>query len=252
MQALALVLGLLATSCAALRTPHAARCRPRCGQPAMCDPAAADTDELAKYRAERLASLTPAQRKQRDVAYAKRLVARAPRGRGFRSEQKASTSGKGFSSKRRGLNYDRRPKADEACACGSGLQYGSCCSRHHGALCCEAADPSALVRARYTAYCYRLPDFLMATTDPEGEEFQADAASWKKSLLQFCDQMDFQRLEVQHVNVDASPPTVQFQASLVQKGTLNLMDMRETSEFIERDGKWFYTHGTVAYESPRA
>ena len=38
-------------------------------------------------------------------------------------------------------------------------------------------------------YCYRLPDFLMATTDPEGPAWDPDAAGWKKALLGYCDEL---------------------------------------------------------------
>ena len=175
--------------------------------------------ELAKRRAELRANETPEQRKKREVAYAKRLVARAPRGGGFRSEQKTAKAGKGFGRPGSGLKFDRRPKAKESCACGNGETYGECgCSRYHDMLACDAADPAALVRARYTAYRYRLPDFLIATTDPDGEEYQANTREWKKSLLQFCDQMDFQRLVIQDTKPDATPPQVSFRASFVQKG----------------------------------
>ncbi|KAL3930693.1 MAG: hypothetical protein SGPRY_001428 [Prymnesium sp.] len=162
--------------------------------------------------------MTPEQLKKREIAYAKRLVARAPRGRGFRSERKNAKLGKGFANKGTGLNFDRRPKAKATCACGSGLSYGECCSVYHEALACDAPEPSALVRARYTAFCYRLPDFLIATTDPEGEEFMEEVSSWKKQLLKLCDEMDFQGLQLINSETTGSPPTVEFRASFVPKG----------------------------------
>jgi len=73
----------------------------------------------------------------------------------------------------------------------------------------------------------------------------------KKSLLQFCDQIDFRRLEVERAEPDADPPAVSFRVSFVQKGTINLCDAVERSEFARRDGKWLYTRGDVRYEAPR-
>lgn len=58
----------------------------------------------------------------------------------------------------------------------------------------------------------------MATTDPDGEEFEADSASWKKSLLHFCDTMEFQGLKIEHVATQSAPPTVEFRARMVPKG----------------------------------
>ena len=107
------------------------------------------------------------------------------RGKAKRSEQKKPSSGKGFGKQGSKLKYDRRPSANAVCACGSGISYGdcSCYMLHDGA---EAATPGELVRARYSAYAYRLPDFLMRTTDPNGAEYEADQAGWKRSLLGFC------------------------------------------------------------------
>ena len=48
-----------------------------------------------------------------------------------RSEQKKVKVGKGFGKATGGLNYDRRPAADVACACGAGKPYGQCCSPLH-------------------------------------------------------------------------------------------------------------------------
>jgi len=214
--------------------------------------AASEEDVVAQRRKELLANETPEQRKKREVAMAKRMVGRAPRGGGFRSEQKVAARGKGFAKKGSRLKYDRLPKPGDNCGCGSDLSYSQCCSTYHSSLSCDAPNPSALVRARYTAFRYRLPDFLMATTDPEGDEFQADASAWKKDLLQFCDTMEFQGLTVETEEADAEPPTVEFRATFAQKGTLKLVDACEKSEFIRREGKWLYTRGKVTYDTPRS
>ena len=106
------------------------------------------------------------------------------RAKAKRSEQKKPASGKGFGTTGTGLLYNRKPSLNAKCACDLDKTYSECCSpMHEGA---DAATPEELVRARYTAYAYRLPDFLMATTDPEGSEYEADAAGWKRSLLGFC------------------------------------------------------------------
>ena len=102
-----------------------------------------------------------------------------------KSEQKAPPSGKGFSKTVRGLNFDRVPNHDAECACGdNGRSYGDCCAPfHEGKF--FPKTPAELTQARYTAFAYRLPDYLMETTDPEGEEWNKDAAGWKKGLLGF-------------------------------------------------------------------
>ena len=109
-----------------------------------------------------------------------------PRAKGKRSEQKKPSSKKGFGAKLAAeQKFNRLPQLDAECACGIGSTYGDCFCRalHDGA---DAASPSELVRARYTAYKYRLPDYIMRTTDPDGSEYNSDAGAWKKDLLKFC------------------------------------------------------------------
>jgi len=184
-----------------------------------------------------------------------------------RSERLKPTSTRGFGKNEgSGLNYDRRPRQAAECACGSGLSYGDCiCSTLHDGG--KADTPDDLVRARYTAYTYRLPDFLMRTTDPAGEEYNAkDVSGWKKELLDFCDSFEFQKLQVGSVTQGAGTiavsegekealtpaelAQVDFKVDFVQKGTLNLMVLCEKSTFRKQaDGEWLYAQGEVGYDA---
>lgn len=154
---------------------------------------AVSADDAAKLPKPPSAGFGKDQKLKAEQAKAKRVNAnfgqggvRKSRQSAKRSEQKAAASGRGFGTKSSGgLNYDRRPKPTASCGCGSGRSYGECCSLVHERG--GATSTEELVRARFTAFSYRLPDFLMATTDPEGAEWNEDAAAWKKSLLTFCD-----------------------------------------------------------------
>lgn len=194
--------------------------------------------------------------KRKQIAKARRAVAQEGTGglrvrKGAkRTEAKAASSAKGFGQKP-GLNYDRRPKHTVCCACGSGDSYGDCCARVHERGSTDSTE--ALVRARFSAFKYRMPDFLMKTTDPESPEYDADAKAWKRSLLGFCDDFDFQSLEVGEVEkVDDTAPVarVAFRVNFCQKGTLNLMVLCEQSSFRRaEDGTWLYADGQVNYEA---
>lgn len=212
---------------------------------------------------------------QATMAKARRVV-RKDGGGGFaatrakkakRSEQVKPASGKGFG-KPAGLNYDRVPAATAACACDNGQTYGDCaCSTLHKFM-RKPESPIELVRARYTAYAYRLPDYLMRTTDPEGDEWDADVTSWKKGLLGFCDDFEFQGLTVGDVRegvgsisaaasdavaegaAAATLAQVDFKADFRQKGTINLMELHETSTFrLDAEGGWLYAQGDVSYDA---
>ena len=192
------------------------------------------------------------------TAKAKRLIAIEgtggvrPRKGAKHSEQKVASSGLGFGAKRSTLNFDRRPKTiGTDCLCGSGKAYGDCCAIAHERGGTESTE--ALVRARFSAYAYRLPEFLMQTTDPQGPEFVADTGAWTRSLLGFCDDFEMQSLEigeVEQVAGDALLGHVAFRANMVKKGTLNLMTLCVRSKFRRGgDGNWLYVDGVVNYEA---
>ena len=46
----------------------------------------------------------------------------------------------------------------------------------------KAADPEEILRARYCAYKARVPEFIMDTTHPSNEEYDADRGAWPLSL----------------------------------------------------------------------
>jgi len=198
--------------------------------------------------------------KRKDIAKARRAVASQGKGGmkkragAKRSEQKVPSQGKGFAAVAQGkLNFDRRPKPEVACACGSGRAYAECCAVYHG-VGSVTTDPETLVRARYSAYRYRLPDFLMQTTDPQSPEWDADHAAWKRGLLGFCDDFEFQTLHVEETTmVGEEEAQVAFRADFCQKGTLNLMTLCETSSFVRHPttGAWLYANGQVTYDAQR-
>lgn len=195
---------------------------------------------------------------RKQVAKARRAIASEGRGGtrkrdgAKRSERKATAASKGFGlMDGSGLNFDRRPKGERACACDLDKSYAECCAPLHADE--STASPEDLVRARYTAYCYRLPDFLMDTTDPEGSAWSSDTAAWKKALLGYCDQLVFQGLEIGSITgggEDDDAAQVDFKARFVEKGTINLSVLCEKSLFRKAAGKWMYVDGEVNYESP--
>jgi len=163
------------------------------------------------------------------------------------TEQKKASSGKGFGVATEQKRFDRRPADGAPCACGSSQPYERCCKPCHEAN--LATDPLELIRARYTAYAYRLPDFLIETTSPNHDEWQADRAAWKRDLLGFCDNFVCDGLEVgelseQHVAGDDSACVqVPFRASLVQKGAIKMLDLIETSTLVQAEGGgWLYAY----------
>lgn len=172
------------------------------------------------------------------------------KGKPKRSEQKTPAAGSGFGRDVGGLNYSRQPKPGTPCDCGSGSTYAGCCSQGHAAG--ETDDVLKLLRARYTAYKYRQPAFLIATTDDRSSEWrpEADHAEWTSELLGMCDRFCFEGLHlIGQPVVSGDTATAIFSVELVEKGSIKMFIAVETSSFIRRDGKWLYSDGEVRYES---
>ena len=109
------------------------------------------------------------------------------------AEEQASLSTKKSKKKKK-----RRPKAGanagtiiggfggaamESCPCGSGETYSSCCSKvHKDVQFFRKASAEQIVRARYSAYSRKLPEFLMMSTHPNNAAFNPDLREWKKSI----------------------------------------------------------------------
>ena len=168
-----------------------------------------------------------------------------------KTEQKKVSKGQGFGKPKDKLLYDRKPPADAPCACGSGKPFDPCCAPLLDGI-RLSATPEELVRSRYCAYRYRVPDYLISTTDPEGDEWDADQSKWKRSLLTFCDDFEFQGLEVlaDGIEMGTGSAKVPFKAKFCQKGTVALTILNELSTFRQTgNGEWLYTKGEVSYEA---
>jgi len=89
---------------------------------------------------------------------------------------------------------NRLPKdpAETRCACGSGESYAACCRPFHvGDQ--QTTTPEAALRARWTAFAYRLPIFIIDSTDKTNSAFMKDRIKWAKRLSKtsMFDDFDF-------------------------------------------------------------
>jgi SEC-C motif-containing protein len=126
---------------------------------------------------------------------------------------------------------------DAACPCGSARKFKRCCLRlHRGAT---AATPEALMRSRYAAYVVGDVEYIIATTDPEGPQFQADRAAWSRSIAAFSAATRFEQLEVRAATpIVDERGEVEFFARLSRAG--EDVSFTERSEFVRREGRWLY------------
>lgn len=123
--------------------------------------------------------------------------------------------------------------------CHSKLPYEECCKPFHKAQ-AVPETPEQLMRSRFSAYALALPEYVMDTTHPDGENWEEDAKEWRGSILSFSNKTDFAGLEVLEIEVDedADLGWVTFSANLRQMG--EDVPLNERSLFERVDGRWLY------------
>ncbi|NGX38294.1 MAG: hypothetical protein K1000chlam2_01467 [Chlamydiae bacterium] len=123
------------------------------------------------------------------------------------------------------------------CLCHSGLPHSECCGPYHAR---KILPESALqlMRSRYSAYAYKHPEYIIATTHPENPFFSKDSAAWTESILQFCKKTEFRGLKILEFVEGDQEAFVTFLAHIFQNG--KDVSFQETSRFIKVGDRWLY------------
>jgi SEC-C motif domain protein len=127
------------------------------------------------------------------------------------------------------------------CPCHSSLSYQQCCQPYHFGAHPEKAE--ALMRSRYCAYALNMPEYLIATTHPENEQYTKNTSLWKKSIQQFAQTTQFNSLEILEAAQIGTTATITFKAGLIQSRADASFTERSTFEKV--DGRWLYLSGEV-------
>mmetsp|Transcript_11544 Transcript_11544/g.25746 ORF Transcript_11544/g.25746 Transcript_11544/m.25746 type:complete len:263 (+) Transcript_11544:40-828(+) len=139
------------------------------------------------------------------------------------------------------------------CPCGSGQSYTKCCGiLHRNAQAYQSATAEQVVRARYSAFARKQPDFLMASTHPFNKDFNPDLKKWKESIkLNMYDKFELPRcviVEETPLDDEDKQTKIQFIAQMVLKDTGEVTAFMETA-LLERAppplGTWLYVNGTI-------
>lgn len=129
------------------------------------------------------------------------------------------------------------------CICGGPKIYSKCCKPlHRGEALPE--DAVTLMKSRYTAYEKGLVDYVIETTDPDGDAWEADEAKWRDSIETFGETFEFTGVEILDSDESEDSATVTFRAGLRANGKDE--SFVETSHFTRRAERWLYTSGDVS------
>jgi len=115
-------------------------------------------------------------------------------------------------------------------------------------------DPILLIKTRYSAFAYSLPEYIIATTSNNGPEFQTNAGLWETSLRDFSKTYAFKKLsgEVLGVSIEECKFWDGQRASVLFKARM-MGDDSKLIEFWERavlvrespESGWMYFKGTL-------
>lgn len=124
------------------------------------------------------------------------------------------------------------------CPCGSGQSYNDCCRPYHtGAMFPETAEQ--LMRSRYTAYFFRLTDYLVGTHHPDTRP-----KGLREELDEIAHDLLWRSLTI--LNSSKGQATdkkgkVEFIAQYHYDGELT--ELHEKSRFLRHKGRWKYLDG---------
>ena len=139
-----------------------------------------------------------------------------------------------------GSDEDRplRIRLRSDCPCGSGETYNDCCRSYHLGK-AQPKTAELLMRARYTAYFFRLPDYLFGTTHPDSR-----AKDLRKQLDAYLPTVMWRSLTIissSKGTAEEKKGKVEFTAQCHEDGELK--DIYEHARFRKIKGNWKYLDG---------
>ena len=131
-----------------------------------------------------------------------------------------------------------REREESLCPCKSRLKYAECCMPfHHGKARPETAE--ALMRSRYSAYFFRLVDYLVDTTHPDTRE-----PGLQRELECTIHEVNWSFLTILNTSKggkDDKVGKVEFVATYFLDGRPH--ELHERSRFKRYKGAWKYLDG---------
>ena len=178
-----------------------------------------------------------------------------PSGGGFGAPKRAAAT---LQDVIKGFGSNRLPKDfGTACVCGSGSPYSECCRPYHAGQ-AECSTTESVLRSRYSAFAYRLPEYIMTTTDPTNADWKKDKIAWARKLNreQMFDDFDFVKLDVGDAESGKTDDEafLSFSVTLQPKQDLASPPMvfSERSRFVRTSSSspWRYASGSVTSDAP--
>lgn len=139
---------------------------------------------------------------------------------------------------------------------GAEVPYANCCQALHDDEAARlAAGPDDILKARYSAYVERRPDFIIDTTHPSNEEYDEDRDAWRARITDFAAAAKFVSLVIfDSIPVDEATHSITWNArikvldGMVDERLVETKDFIERSVFVREDGQWLYKKGDEQFK----
>ena len=122
-----------------------------------------------------------------------------------------------------------------SCPCGNNLPLNNCCAPIiQGQV--VANSPEQLMRSRYTAYVLKAKEYLLESWD----------IMYRPESISFEHEVHWLRLEITDThkfNSEDNTGNISFIATSICDDSL--VEMKEKSTFIKKNGMWFYQKGEL-------
>ena len=129
----------------------------------------------------------------------------------------------------------------ELCPCGSGKKYAECCQPIiKGTV--KAANPEALMRARYSAYVKQEIDFIINSCE-KGEKIAEIDRKATEDWSRNSTWHGLKILRTEKGGPDDTEGIVEFECIYTQKGIRDVH--HEISGFRKINGEWLFSEGVV-------
>ena len=140
------------------------------------------------------------------------------------------------------------PKQD--CPCRSGKPYDACCGPFLEGRALPKT-PGELMRSRYTAFCKKAPDYLVATLAPEKRATSPEETACLQDLSHTMATTRWLGLRVIREPAPASDTGIVEFAAFFERDK-GLGQLHEQSFFIRENGSWYYRDGDILPPVPLA
>lgn len=150
---------------------------------------------------------------------------------------------------------NRLPKDfDKPCACGSGVAYANCCRPYHAGE-ARAETATRCLQARWSAFAYRLPLYIMESTDQSNPDHMKDRIKWAKKLhkTSMFDNFDFALSSLgvgeEEPGEDGGEVWMDNEFHLATKNSAApAVVTYERTRFVRRGDEWRFASGAVSSE----